>query len=54
MTESTEERFWDKVLITESCWLWTGTTNSELGHRYGVTPEAIYAIRVGKNWRHVQ
>ena len=27
-----DERFWDKVRKTESCWIWTGATNGETGY----------------------
>lgn len=37
---TTEQRFWDKVNKTPSCWLWTGSTN---GQGYGL-------VRVGSRW----
>lgn len=31
-----EERFWDKVTKTETCWLWTGYTSSDNYGRFNV------------------
>ena len=43
---TTEERFWAKVLKTESCWLWTGAVGD---HGYGnfviVQPKTVGAHR---------
>lgn len=44
---SLEERFWDKVLKTESCWLWQGSCNERSGHgRISAGPPHKHGLRV--------
>jgi hypothetical protein len=41
-----EERFWDKVERTETCWLWTGATRRGYGHLF---PNKV-AHRLAYEW----
>jgi hypothetical protein len=36
LNKTTEQRFWDKVNKTNTCWLWTGATQSRTTCAYGV------------------
>lgn len=38
---TTEERFWSHVNKTETCWLWTASTNDYGYGQFGVTPHRI-------------
>ena len=46
MKKTTEERFWEKVEVTESCWLWTaGITHNGYG-KFGERGKTLRAHRV--------
>ena len=40
-----------RVVLRE---LAAGTTAAELGRRFGVSRDAIYKIKIGKNWSHIK
>lgn len=42
---SATERFWIKVLKTETCWLWQGALSAEGYGKFRVEPRTIYAHR---------
>jgi hypothetical protein len=46
MRRSAEERFWAKVVKTDSCWLWVGATSAPKG--YGA-----FTIPADGQWRNV-
>ncbi len=42
---SIPERFWTRVDFTDSCWLWTGASNSDGYGRFAANRRSIYVHR---------
>jgi len=49
-----EDRFWNKVAITPSCWLWTGATAGDgygafrIGDKLMIAHRVVYEMLIGK------
>jgi hypothetical protein len=49
VTRSVEDRFWEKVIKTERCWLWVGNRNKKGYGRFWLDGRNHFAQRV--SWR---
>jgi len=50
--KTTEERFWENVQKTETCWLWTGAPNKQGYGQLYVNGKGMYAHRLSYQIRH--